>query len=305
MTVLDVTFLGTTAGIPTPKRNHAAIYLRYQSQNEYAYLFDCGEGTQRQLFIAKLNFFRINDIFITHWHADHCAGLLGLLETMNLEGRKKPLRIFGPEAERFVDLFTEIGYSTKDFDITGVDVPHEGSAVTPLVENDEFMIASIPVKHHIPAVAYGFIEKDRLRIDTQKAKKFGLPEKGLVYKHLKKTGVIEFKGKTIHADEICDRGTGKKVIYTGDTMPCPNIASFAANADLLIHDSTFFTESLEKEYRHSTVADVLGIAAKANAKQVVLTHISRRYQDTQELKKMIAGHEHVKLAKDFMTITLT
>src|SRR3972149_7694499 len=108
MTQIEVTFLGTTAGVPTPQGNHAAVYLRYQSENEFFYLFDCGEGTQRQIFSAGLNFMRISDIFISHWHADHFAGLLGLMQTMNLESRSKPLRVFGPEAEKFVSVLRSL-----------------------------------------------------------------------------------------------------------------------------------------------------------------------------------------------------
>src|SRR3989338_3406587 len=103
MTQIDVTFLGTTAAVPTKYRNHASIYIRYQSESEFCYLFDCGEGTQRQIIMSDENFMRISDIFITHWHADHFAGLLGLMETMNLEKRTKPLNIYGPEADRFVE----------------------------------------------------------------------------------------------------------------------------------------------------------------------------------------------------------
>src|SRR3989339_1600504 len=107
----EITFLGTTAGIPTKWRNHASLYIRYQSENEFCMLFDCGEGTQKQIFSAGLNFMRIDNIFITHWHADHFAGLLGLLETMNLEKRTKPLYIYGPEADRFVETLLDLGYA--------------------------------------------------------------------------------------------------------------------------------------------------------------------------------------------------
>jgi ribonuclease Z len=304
MTQIEVTFLGTTAGIPTKYRNHAAIHLHYQSENEFSYLFDCGEGTQRQLFTAGLNFMRIDEIFISHWHADHFAGLLGLMETMNLEKREKTLTIFGPEATRFVETLLDLGYASKRFDIVPVDVPFEGRQTTTLLERDEFYIASIPVKHAIPAVAYAFIEKDRVKIDKNKAKALGLPEKGPIFKRIKSTGSAVFRDRTITLEDIAKIERGKRVVYSGDTMATENIVTIAKGADILIHDSTFFTDSLEKDYKHATVDEVLAIAKEAEVKQLILTHISRRYQDLDELKDRIKDHRNVTLAKDFMKIEL-
>jgi len=304
MTQIEVTFLGTTAGIPTKYRNHAAIHLNYKSENEFCYLFDCGEGTQRQIFSAGLNFMRINEIFISHWHADHFAGLLGLMETMNLEQRQKTLTIFGPEATNFVEILVDLGYSSKKFDIVPVDVPFEGSEITKLLETDEFYIASIPVKHSIPAAGYAFIEKDRIKIDKLKAKKLGLPEQGPIYKKLKEKGSVVFRGKRVELDEISKVERGKRVVYSGDTMATENIVKLALDADLLIHDSTFFTDSLEKDYKHTTVDEVLEIAKKANVKELILTHISRRYQDFDELKERIKDFPNVRIAKDFMQVVV-
>ncbi len=304
MTSIEITFLGTTAGIPTKYRNHAAIHLNYRSENEFSYLFDCGEGTQRQIFSAGLNFMRINEIFISHWHADHYAGLLGLMETMNLEQRTKTLTIFGPEATKFVETLVELGYASKRFEIVPVDVPYEGSEITKLLETDEFYIASIPVKHAIPAVGYAFIEKNRVKIDKEKAKKLGLPEKGPIFKKLKEKGSTIFQGKKVMLNDISKVESGKRVVYSGDTMATDNIVKISRDADLLIHDSTFFTQDLEKDYRHTTVDEVLEIAKEANVKQLILTHISRRYQDVDELKDKIKGEKNVTIAKDFMKVEL-
>lgn len=304
MTQIEVTFLGTTAGIPTKTRSHAALYITYRSETEYSCLFDCGEGTQRQMLLAGLNFMRIDDIFITHWHADHYAGLLGLLETMNLEGRTKDLTIFAPEASKFVEILLELGYASKRFDVLAVDVPHEGHEIANVVENEEFQILSVPVKHSIPAVGFAFVEKDRIKIDMTKAMKLGLPESGLIFKRIKEKGSAEFKGKTIRIDDISLIEAGKRVVYSGDTMASNNIIELARNVDLLIHDSTFFNEEDEKKRRHATVEDVLKVFSESNAKQLVLTHISRRYQDMEEMKEKIAGHKNVSIAKDFMKVVL-
>jgi len=305
MTQIEVTLLGTTAGIPTRTRNHPSIYVKYRSENEFCYLFDCGEGTQKQLLFANLNFMRINDIFITHWHADHFAGLLGIIETMNLESRKKPLRIFGPEADKFVGMLLGLGYASKGFDIIPECVDFEGTSEQKLMETDEFFISAIPVKHSIPAVAYAFVEKDRVRIDKAKAKKLGLPEKGPVYKKIKIEGETTFKDKKIKLDDIAMVEHGKRVVYSGDTLPCKNIIKLSENADLLIHDSTFFMEgTFDKSYKHANFDDVLKIAKQAKAKQIILTHISRRYQDVEDLKEKVKENKNVKIAKDFMKIVL-
>src|SRR3989344_7985900 len=156
MTSVEVTLLGTTAAVPTKSRNHAAIHLLYRSENEFQFLFDCGEGTQKQMMSAGINFMRISHIFITHWHADHFAGLLGLLETMNLEGRKEPLIIYGPEAERFVPQLLDMGYGSKKFFVKYRDVEFEGSGISSVYDAPEFSIVSSPMSHSIPAVAYAF-----------------------------------------------------------------------------------------------------------------------------------------------------
>ena len=303
MTQIEITFLGTTAGIPTKVRNHPSIYLKYKSENEFSYLFDCGEGTQRQILFSGLNFMRINEIFITHWHADHFAGLLGLLESMSLEDKKTPLRIFGPEAEKFVTMLLNLGYSTKKFSVIPKNVDFEGNQIQKLLETREFVINATPVKHGIPAVAYSFNEKDRVNIDRERAKKFGLPEKGLIYRKIKQDGKAVFKGREIKLTDISTIEKGKKIVYSGDTMPCSNMIKIAKDADLLIHDSTFF-KNLGEGYRHATFDDVLSVAEKAIVKKIILTHISRRYQDIRELKELIKSHPNVKIARDFMNIVL-
>ena len=306
MTQVEITFLGTTAGVPTKYRNHASIYLRYQSENEFFYLFDCGEGTQRQIFSAGLNFMRISDIFISHWHADHFAGLLGLMQTMNLEHREKPLNIFGPEATKFVNILRSLGYSRLNYHVHTHDVDFESKEISTLLEENEFIVQSIPAKHSIPAAAFAFVEKDRVKIDKDKITKLGLPPRGKIYKDAKEKGHLTFRGREILLEEISTVEKGKKVVYSGDTLPTKNMIKLAEGADLLIHDSTFFSEDFSEDegYKHANFADVLKIAEEANVKEVILTHISRRYQDTSELKEKIADRKNVRIAKDFMKVVL-
>ncbi len=304
MTRFEITFLGTTAMVPTPKRNHPSIYVRYVSAGEKCFLLDCGEGTQRQIISLGLNFMRIDRIFITHWHADHFAGLLGLVSTMTIEKRKKPLYVYGPEAEKFVPMLLSVGYATKRFRVIPVDVPYEGKKKTTVWEDDELLVESIPVRHGIPAVAYAIIEKDRIKINREKAKLFGLPKKSPIFKKLKKEGKVIYKGVEIKLEDVSYIEKGKKLSYSGDTRPCENMISLSKNSDVLIHEATYFEEF---ERYHTTFEQALDIAEKSNVKKLVITHISRRYQDENELKKIINSHKtsfDVILASDGMKLVL-
>lgn len=306
MTAIEITFLGTTAAIPTPERNHPSIYLRYIGRAEYCMLFDCGEGAQRQIFRAKLNFMKINQIFITHWHADHFAGLLGLFETMSLEKRRDPLFVYGPEAERFVDILKRLGYGFRGFEIIAKDV--SCSNLETVLDNEEYNILSAPVNHGIPAVAYAFVEKDRIKIDKQKLLKYGLPEKGSIFNKLKREGSINYKGKKIMLKDVSFIERGKKVVYSGDTKACKNLIKISEGADVLILDCTYFensvNEKLEGRY-HMNLDKVIEIGKQTKAKQLFLTHISRRYQNHSELEsKVMKKAKNIKVAKDFMTIKI-
>jgi ribonuclease Z len=299
--MLDITFLGTGSGPPTKTRNHSAIYLHYDQHNM---LFDCGEGTQRQLIIANgVSFMKLDHIFITHWHADHWVGLIGLLYTMNLEGRTRPLYIHGPDAERFIGDILDLDYWGSAFKVIPKDVPFEGNRETKIHETDEFEITSIPVRHSIPAVAYCFRERDKINVDIAKAEKlFGLKEGRLVGK-LKEKGEVEYKGRKITLDEVGLRRKGIKLVYSGDTEPCENIAAISKGADLLIHDATFV--ETKEDMMHSGAKEAAEIAKKVGVKNLILTHFSRRYTDLREIEaeaKKIFPNSYV--ARDFMTVAI-
>jgi len=299
--MIELVFLGTGSGVPTPARNHAAIWLRHEG--EYM-LFDCGEGTQRQILKAKLNFMRISNIFITHWHADHWAGLIGLLLTMNLEERKAPLHVYGPEADRFVADILDLGYWGTRFKVIAKPVPYEGSEVTSLLKTEDFEITSIPVKHSVPAVAYCFREHDRCNVDMKKAEKlYGLRQGPMVGK-LKKYGEVTIKGKKVTLQDVGIVKRGAKVVYSGDTKKCDNIVKLAKDADVLIHDTTF-AEGVD-DWMHTGAKDAAAIAKKAGAKTLVLTHFSRRYTDVSELEKEARDvFRNSVAAKDFMKMNVS
>jgi len=298
--MLEIVFLGTGSGIPSKKRNPAAIWLQYESD---CMLWDCGEGTQRQLMNAGLNFMKIGKIFISHWHADHWAGLIGLMQTMNLEKRKRALEIYGPEAERFVGDILDLDYWGPRFRVIGRDVPFEGNEPTQILNEDKFKVFSIPVEHTVPSVAYAFQEDDSWNVDIKKAEQlYGLKQGPLVGK-LKEKGSIVLKGKKITLEEVGIHKPGIKLVYSGDTRPCKNLVTISKDADLLICDATFAEEMETK--MHSGAKEAAIMAKKAGVRQLALTHFSRRYQDVRELEKEAKrAFPNTIVAEDFMRIKL-
>jgi ribonuclease Z len=304
--MIVITFLGTVSGIPSRERNHPAIALEYFYYKKDTLLFDCGEGTQKQLMKAGISFMDISNIFITHWHADHFAGLIPLLQTMNLEKRKSELTIFGPEATRFVSGILNLGYFGLRFPVKAVDVPFEGKEIAKIYETKLYEILSIPVLHTVPSVAFAFKEKDVWRIDEKKLKELGV-KKGKWLKELKEKGEIVYGGKKIRIEEVANLQRGLKIVYSGDTKPCDNLVELSRDADLLIHDATFLEEDEDSDKYHSSVKDAARIAKKANVKKLILTHISRRYQK-EDVERLINEakevFENVEVAYDLMKITL-
>jgi len=304
--MIVITFLGTVSGIPSRERNHPAIVLEYFYYKKDTLLFDCGEGTQKQLMKAGISFMDISKIFITHWHADHFAGLIPLLQTMNLEKRKNELTIFGPEASKFVQGILNLGYFGVRFPVKAIDVPFEGKDVTKVYETKLYEILSIPVLHTIPSVAFAFKEKDAWRIDEKKLKELGL-KRGKWLKELKENGEAFYDEKRIKIEEIATLQKGLKVVYSGDTKPCENIVELARDADVLIHDATFLEEDEDIQKYHSSVKDAARIAKKANVEKLILTHISRRYQkdDIERLlKEAKEVFDNVEVAYDLMKVVL-
>ncbi len=292
---INIVMLGTGAAIPSPKRNQAAILLHYGP--EY-FLFDCGEGTQLQLEKAGVSPSKISKIFISHWHADHFAGLLPLIETLHIQKRKEPLEIYGPEATRFMDALIELSYWGIGFRIEAIDCGEE--EIETVCKGEEYEILSIKVKHSVPAVGYCFQEKEHWNIDVGKASKFGL--KGKQLKIVKEKGEIKVGNKIVTLSEIATKKEGRKVIYSGDTEACQTLFEVAKGADLLIHDATFVEPVGERP--HSSVGEIAKLAKDYNLKKLVLTHFSRRYRNDEILETAKPIFKNVIVAEDLMKIKI-
>jgi ribonuclease Z len=297
--MLDIVFLGTGSGIPSKKRNPAGIWLHYEDE---AFLWDCGEGSQRQMMKARASFMKVSRIYITHWHADHWAGLIGLMQTMNMEGRKNALHIYGPEAERFVGDLLDLDYWGPRFRVIPHNVPFQGSQLTEVHKSKRFTIYSIPVKHSVPSVGYAFHEHDVWNVDIKKAGKFGLNQGPLVGR-LKRDGKVKVKGKLVKLEDVGYIKKGIRVAYTGDTEPCKNLETLCQGVDLLIHDATFLEEI--ESAMHVDVKAAARLAKKCNVHELMLTHFSRRYTDIKPLRdEAMKIFKSTRVAEDLMKVSI-
>jgi ribonuclease Z len=299
---LKITFLGTGASIPTPQRGLSAVAVRRKNE---LLLFDCGEGTQRQMIKARVSFHRKTKVFVTHMHGDHVLGLPGLLQTMSLLGRTKELEIYGPRGiKAFVDAINQTVRYTLTFPLKVLE--KEPGLVC---EEKEYTVTAIQSIHLNPSLIYALAEKPRPGIfHPKKAKDLGIPEGPLWSKLQSGSSVKLPDGRIVEPEMVLGAPRhGRKIVYTGDTGPSKNLVNLAKNADLLIHEATFEDEMKERalEDKHSTPSMAAETAKKAGVKRLVLTHISARYKDADRLlqqAKLIFNDTCV--AEDFLILEL-
>ncbi len=280
---LAVRFLGTAASRPTVERNVSAIAVVRDGET---LMFDCGEGTQRQMMRYGISFV-LGDIFFTHFHTDHVLGVIGLLRTMQLQGRTEVLRVWGPRGATKVlhraEVFNSdrLGYPVSITELEpGTPVPRAGYAILPF-----------PVSHQgAAAVGYALVEEIRRgRFHPERAREIGIPE-GPLWGQLHKGQPV-----TLPDGRVIDPGLlvgpsrpGRRVVITGDTRPCDTTIEVATGADLLVHEATFSEEEAARavETGHSTAREAAVVAARAGVRQLVLTHLSARYtRDTSDLER--------------------
>ena len=298
---LSVIFLGTSGSTPTPQRSLPAIAIKRKGE---IILFDCGEGAQRQMIMAKLSFHRKMKIFITHMHGDHVLGLPGLIQTMSLFDRQRKLEIYGPKGlKEFVDVIQRTVQYTLTFPLEIHEIEKPGT----ICEEGEYAILAEEADHVIPSFAFALVEKPRPgKFYPEKARELGIPEGPLWSKLQKGHFVTLSDGRKIKPSEVVGPPRpGRKIVYSGDTRPCMNVVRLARNADLLIHDATLDDELFDKAYEdgHSTPSQVAEIAKKANVRRLVLTHISARYRSAEKLLEQAKRiFPNVLIAEDFMKI---
>jgi ribonuclease Z len=302
LTDLNVIFLGTGGSIPTPKRGLSAIAIRRKTE---LLLFDCGEGTQRQMIQAGVGFHRKTKLFVTHMHGDHVLGLPGLLQTMSLLDRTKKLEIYGPQG---IKAFVEAISQTVRFSLT---FPVQVSEVEAglVCKEKEYEVYATQSDHMNHSLAYALIEKPRPgRFNIEKARSLGVPE-GPLWSKLQRGSSVKFPSGRIVKPEMVlgNPRPGRKIVYSGDTRQSENLVKLAENADLLIHEATFDDELTERavEDGHSTPSMAAETAKKAGVKRLVLTHISARYKDAnlllEQARKVFSNTD---IAQDFLRLEL-
>jgi ribonuclease Z len=276
---MEIVFLGTGGSFPSPQRGVSSIAIKV---NGDVLLFDCGEGTQRQLMLSPLSFMHITKIFITHFHGDHYLGLPGLLQTMALNGRTKDLEIFGPKGtEQLVTILERISYYSRTFDL----VLHEMKDKQ--VEHFEgFKVSAHRLDHPLPTLGYLLEEDDRPgKFDTNAAKLLELPE-GPLWGKLQTGETIVWNGQPITPEMVMGpHRPGRKVFIAMDTKPIMSLPDIVRGIDVLIHEATADRSLEEKanKFGHSTAAQAATIAKEAAVRKLFMVHISPRYRDVAPL----------------------
>jgi ribonuclease Z len=280
---LAVRLLGTSASRPTIERNVASLAIVREGET---LLFDCGEGTQRQMMRYGVSF-GLADIFFTHFHADHVIGVIGLMRTMSLQGRTDALRLWGPRgAQRTLKRAEEFGMDRLSFPIEITDL-EPGQRV----ERKDYAVIPFPVDHRgARAVGYALVEEDRKgRFNPNLARELGVPE-GPLWGEIHRGRAVSLPdGRTIEPSVLVGRPRpGRKIVLTGDSRPCAATVEASRGADLLIHEATFGDEEAARavETGHSTAREAATVARDAGVETLLLTHFSARYsRDASELGK--------------------
>ena len=270
---LDLVFLGTSGSMPTAKRAPTALLVRRGGER---LLFDCAEGTQRQLLRSTVGLVELPEVFLTHYHADHYLGLPGMLKTFAVRGRTLPITIYGPPGlqELFVALRRIFGRLTYRYEVVEL---RPGD----VLERGDYRLATFPVAHGVSALGYALVEAPRPgRFDVEAADALGVPagpERGTLQGG---DPVTLPDGRTITPDSVLGPPRpGRTIVVTGDTAPAREIVDIARGAELLVHEATFCEEERDRaaETLHSTAAGAAEIARAAEVRLLALTHISNRY----------------------------
>lgn len=303
---MQITFFGTSSGVPTRSRNVSSVALRLPQRAE-VWLFDCGEGTQHQLLRSEVKISQLTRIFITHLHGDHIFGLMGLLATYGLAGNPDRVDIYGPPG------LNEYLRACERYSHTHFSYPLKVHTVKPgvIYEDEEFIVKCGPLKHRVTAFGYRVEEKDRPgRFNVEKAAELGIPS-GPVYGKLKRGEQVTLPdGRIVNGGELCGpTEIGRKFVYCTDTIYCDDAVELAGDADVLIHEATFAHQDAQLAFErlHSTSTMAAQTALAAGVKLLLMTHFSPRYAPGNEIElsdlltEARAIFPNTEMAYDFLT----
>jgi ribonuclease Z len=297
---LDLVFFGTAGSMPTADRSPSALMIRRGGDR---LLFDCAEGTQRQMLRSNVGLVDLHEVFLTHYHADHYLGLPGMLKTFALRGRDVPITIYGPPglSELFGSLRRIFGKLTY---------PYELVELTPCdsIERGDHKLVTFPVSHGVSSVGYALVEEDRPgRFDVATADELGVPngpERGALQRG---ESVTIDDGRVVTPDEVLGPPrAGRKVVVAGDTEPTATVIEAAHGADLLVHEATFCDDEAQRaaEVRHSTARGAAGLARDADVGMLALTHLSTRYFGPEAAREARTVFPETVVPRDFDMIEI-
>ena len=299
---MRIVTLGTGGAIPTVRRSLPATVLIHKGE---MLLFDCGEGTQLQMRRARVGYGRLTKIFISHLHGDHLAGLPGLLMTMSLLSRDKPLAIFGPPGlEKFIRVAQKTFRFHHQYGLTVEE--SKGGLVH---QGEGYRVTASPMDHSIFALGYAFVEEDRPgEFNLQRAKELGVPEGPLFGQLQRGQEVTLGDGRVVRPEEVLGAPRpGRKFVHALDTRPCEAVIKLARGADVLVHDGMFAEELSEdaRQMGHSTAAGAARDATEAGVGLLILSHISQRYRSVKVLlDEARAVFPNTRVARDLMSLEI-
>ena len=299
--MLRATFLGTSAAQPTASRNLSGLAVRRGGE---LLLFDCGEGTQRQM-IRYGTGFDVAAIFFTHFHADHYLGAIGFVRTLSMQHREAPLHLYGPRpARRLLEVMLFTGTDPFSFP---VEIHEIGAGE--VVRRPGAEVRAFATEHRTPSLGYALVEDDRPgRFHPDRAAQLGVPP-GPLFGQLQRGQAVEVGGRTVRPEEVVEPPRrGRRLVVSGDTRPCQATVEAARGADLLVHDGTFGDEEADRalETLHATAREAGRVAREAGAARLVLTHLSTRYDHDPSplLRQALAEHGAVVVARDGLAIEI-
>ena len=291
---LDVFFAGTGGSVPTARRGMPALLVRRGGEK---LLFDCGEGTQRQL-VRSVGLPEVDEILLTHFHADHWLGLPGMLKTFDLRDRERPLTVRGPRGLRELMQVMRVVYGRVRYDLT-IEEVEPGAEV----RRDGYTLAAVSVQHRIPALAWVLWEDERPgEFDAAAAERLGVAP-GPDFGRLQRGEPV---GEVRPEEVVGPARAGRKIVVSGDTAPCDSVRIAAHGADVLVHEATFTEEARERAAQtgHSTAGDAAALARDAEVRLLALTHVSTRYGGHEIRDEARAVFEQTIVPQDFDRVEL-
>ena len=287
---LDVVFLGTSGSMPTAKRALSATLVRRGGDR---LLFDCAEGTQRQLLRSDVGLVELEEVYLTHFHADHYLGLPGMLKTYSLRGRELPLRLYGPRGlhelvSALRRIFGRLSYAVEVVELEAGTV----------LDRAGYRVEAFAVEHGVTAIGYAIVESERPgRFDVETAAALGVPDGPDRGRLQRGEAVTLADGSVVTPEQVLGPARlGRRVVLAGDTGPAAAVVDVSAGADLLVHEATFLADERERarETCHSTAGEAALVAREAGVRMLALTHVSTRY----------FGHQVVEEARELFPQTV-